>query len=610
MSEANGLEFMRERFYESSLGRFISEDPLHLVGGDINLYRYVVNAPTIFVDPTGYSVIGKLKRWGWTYGPTIVTVVGEAIAGLAVVGAVAGGWPVILVGCGIAATGYFLTAIGHYNDAKQPILWRRHRDEEILGYDLYYDSPFERRNQSTQKIEPWMHQSYFFPTDRVGSKGTGIGHMTDPNDKIAPSGYGGARFIREEDDLLAYMIRFENIEDATAPAHVIKVTDTLDEELDLETFELTEIAFADQFIVVPPGLNHYEASLDLIIDNEFVSGAEIRCEIAASLDMDTRQLTLEMIGLDPQTGWLPEDIMIGILYPNDETGRGDGHISYVIEHIDGLPTGTEITNKASIVFDWNDPIDTPLVINTIDADPPSSHVNPLPPTQPQTFTVTWQGDDDSGSGIASYDIYVSNNTGPFSLWLDDTTSLSSEFTGSIGHTYSFYSIATDNVGYVEEAPSAADATTTVISTEGITLNLKAGWNMVSVPLTLADNSTGTVFPGVAGVFTWNATSRDYYPPTVIDPEKGYWVAVTENTTITINGTPIENWTADIKAGWNMIGSVNATASIADPNDDPDGSVIPTAYWWDPVSRGYILTTDIEPGKGYWVASVNDCELTL
>jgi hypothetical protein len=56
--------------------------------------------------------------------------------------------------------------------------------------------------------------------------------------------------------------------------------------------------------------------------------------------------------------------------------------------------------------------------------------------------------------------------------------------------------------------------------------------------------------------------------------------------------------------------VNATASIADPNDDPDDSVIPTAYWWDPIGRSYILTTDIEPGKGYWAASVNDCTLTL
>ena len=56
--------------------------------------------------------------------------------------------------------------------------------------------------------------------------------------------------------------------------------------------------------------------------------------------------------------------------------------------------------------------------------------------------------------------------------------------------------------------------------------------------------------------------------------------------------------------------VNDRVHVAAPNDDPDGSAIPPAYWWDPVSKSYMLTEDIEPGKGYWVAAVNDCTLTL
>jgi len=150
----------------------------------------------------------------------------------------------------------------------------------------------------------------------------------------------------------------------------------------------------------------------------------------------------------------------------------------------------------------------------------------------------------------------------------------------------------------------------VVEIEEIQLSLQAGWNMVSVSLALADNSTSAVFPAVAGVFVWNATGKSYYEPAVIEPEKGYWVAVTGNTTITVSGTPIDDWTTDIKAGWNMVGSVGANASIIDPNDEPDGSVIPTAYWWDPVGKSYSITTDLEPGKGYWVASINDCTLTL
>jgi hypothetical protein len=167
-----------------------------------------------------------------------------------------------------------------------------------------------------------------------------------------------------------------------------------------------------------------------------------------------------LTGIDPQTGWLPEDIMQGILYPNDATGRGDGYVSYVVKPKTGLPSGTQITNKATIVFDWNDPIDTPLVLNTLDAGTPVSAVAALPVTvrSPQ-FQVAWTGQDEAnGSGIAHYDVFVSTDGGPFALWLDNTTATSATFTGQDDHTYAFYSVATDNVGHTEAAPTTPDAT--------------------------------------------------------------------------------------------------------------------------------------------------------
>jgi RHS repeat-associated protein len=47
-----GLTYMRNRFYSSSLGRFISEDPIGLEGG-INQYAYAGNDPVNNSDPTG-----------------------------------------------------------------------------------------------------------------------------------------------------------------------------------------------------------------------------------------------------------------------------------------------------------------------------------------------------------------------------------------------------------------------------------------------------------------------------------------------------------------------------------------------------------------------------
>ena len=47
-----GLYYYRARYYDPSFGRFLSEDPRSRLTGR-NLYRYVLNAPTLLRDPSG-----------------------------------------------------------------------------------------------------------------------------------------------------------------------------------------------------------------------------------------------------------------------------------------------------------------------------------------------------------------------------------------------------------------------------------------------------------------------------------------------------------------------------------------------------------------------------
>jgi hypothetical protein len=144
----------------------------------------------------------------------------------------------------------------------------------------------------------------------------------------------------------------------------------------------------------------------------------------------------------------------------------------------------------------------------------------------------------------------------------------------------------------------------------VDISLKAGWNMVSLPVTPGNSSVNAVFSGVAAVYTWNPATKSYITPTTIETCKAYWVASTQDTTITVCGEPVICCTIDMKAGWNLIGAPFNTASISDPNDDPDGCVQPFAYTWDSVLKSYVMTTDIEPGKGYWVASLCNCTLNM
>ena len=50
--DPTGLYYARQRYYDASLGRWLSADPIGFKGG-LNLYTYVENNPAGWVDPSG-----------------------------------------------------------------------------------------------------------------------------------------------------------------------------------------------------------------------------------------------------------------------------------------------------------------------------------------------------------------------------------------------------------------------------------------------------------------------------------------------------------------------------------------------------------------------------
>ena len=138
-----------------------------------------------------------------------------------------------------------------------------------------------------------------------------------------PSGYGSKNFVRA-DSLLPYTIHFENETNATAPAQQVVLSDRLTNLLDWTTFELTEIAFGDQFIAIPPHTQHFETSKQLS-----VNGYQFVVQIEAGIHLDTGEVYARFQSLNPTNG-LPPPVEIGFLPPENGTGRGQGHLSYVI----------------------------------------------------------------------------------------------------------------------------------------------------------------------------------------------------------------------------------------------------------------------------------------
>ncbi|MBE9174319.1 hypothetical protein IQ225_01400, partial [Synechocystis salina LEGE 06155] len=428
MAESNGLDFMQARYYDPENGRFIQPDPLGIDGGDPNFYRYGANNPISLIDPSGEAAVFP------PYAPVppiwITTYIVPAV-------------PWLVAGTVVIAVGY-----GVYK-----------------GYHIIKNS--RRDLPKTLKAERWSEEREFAedfltnpygPKQKITSDSTDVRVSKDPNDVVGPAGFGAEGwFIPDEDQHLPYMIRFENAEDAGAPAVFVTVTEQLDADLDWSTFELGDFGFGSLQIDVPDGFQKYETRVDA---KESTGGYVV--DFAAEFDPTTGQLTYKLTTIDPLTNDLPTDVNAGFLPANNpDTHDGEGFVSYRVQPKASLATGKEITAEASIVFDTNDPIDTPTHKNTVDVTGPTSKVNALPATtNTNQFTLSWTGND-AGSGIASYDIFVSVNSGAFSLLADDTTQTSMSFTGEDGKTYTFYSVATDNVGYVESVPFQADALTRV-----------------------------------------------------------------------------------------------------------------------------------------------------
>jgi hypothetical protein len=275
----------------------------------------------------------------------------------------------------------------------------------------------------------------------------------DPNDITGPAGYGSQSFILV-DSTLAYLIRFENMTNATAPAIMVTITNQISPLLDYSTFQFGDVGFGTNTIAVPPGLTFYETRFDAR------AAFGLYVDIRAEFDAVHGAVLWTIRGVDPVTGLLPTDPYAGFLPPNTNSPCGEGWVRYTVRPTTNAPDASKITAAASIVFDYNEAIGTPTYTNTIDALVPSSWVEALPTLSPKQFVLSWDGHDASGSGLGGVDIYGSRDGGTFSAWWVDLTNRSVVFTAEPGIVYRFFSVATDNVGNQEILPGAFDAQTT------------------------------------------------------------------------------------------------------------------------------------------------------
>jgi RHS repeat-associated protein len=480
-AETGGIN-MGRRTYSSVVGRFTGPDPLGALGSGNNLYKYALNSPTDYIDPFGLSPVAKSSV------ESLPPLSPETLRQLEITSLQRGYLESIHGSIQVdngedeaaqkAAVQFEIDVLKEFVIT---IIDEETHSLPFLGPSDLIPGLRKELNEGSE-LQPWQYTRIVIPPASLDEINQLIGvdlknyilftpASLDPNNKLGPVGFGSANMVSGI-AILPYQIDFENDPTATAPAQSVIVTDQLSPNLDWSTFVLTRIGWGNMLLTIPPNAQHYEATVS-VTEN----GENFDVLVDAGVDLATGIFTARFQSIDPNTD-LPPDVLTGFLPPEDGTGRGMGYITYTIVPKAGLPTGTQIRNIALVTFDDNPAIATDQVsetdpsqgvdpakqdLVTIDSGPPTSSIGPLPPTENSpTFSVSWSGQDDAGgSGIASYNIYVSDNGGAFTPFLLGTPAITATFSGVPGHSYAFYSQATDNVGNVEAVHLTADATTSV-----------------------------------------------------------------------------------------------------------------------------------------------------
>ena len=523
-NEGNGLDFMRARYYDAGDGRFVSTDPIGTNGG-VNLYAYSMNSPLNYADPSGLDCntdtnegwvnnLLDLKKFGSVFSiaknpvGAIANVVDQVVShaiggsynqslahnyivpivtgGAAAVGAVvlAGSLPVtaipILLGFigGFEAVGGAVTILGGMAGAF------------TVGYktvgliDCVLDVPESGDNRPI-----------------IDTKISVI-RPSDPNDIVGPQSFGADHWTSGQ-NALPYTIHYENQASATAPAQQVTITQTLDSDLNASSFRLGDFGWGDIYVDVPVGTSFYIDRLDLTATKGYM------VDVMAGVDVAKHEVFWSFTTIDPNTGEIPVDPTIGFLPPDSDGSIGQGFVNYTVRANADASTGTVIDAHATIVFATQEPIDTPAIFNTLDTAAPESHIEAVTESTVASaqFLVRWLGSD-VGSAIAGYTVYVSDNGGAYSPWLENTTLTEATYAGQPGHTYTFYTVATDNAGNNEAAPDQADLTIHVTEAATLTDTVPPEIAAVILPndgryaighsLDFAVQFTETVFVDVAG----------------------------------------------------------------------------------------------------------------
>jgi hypothetical protein len=134
-----------------------------------------------------------------------------------------------------------------------------------------------------------------------------------------------------------------------------------------------------------------------------------------------------------------------------------------------------------------------------------------------------------------------------------------------------------------------------------------GWNIVSLPLAVADRRKTSVFP-VSASNAFAYTQLGYVRRDTLDYGLGYWLKFSAVQPLSVLGDPQNLDTIDVDAGWNLIGSISSPVATGSVVQIPNGIVASQYYGYN--GTMYTVPSTIDPFHGYWVKANQQGKLVL
>ncbi|MGA1865528.1 MAG: right-handed parallel beta-helix repeat-containing protein, partial [bacterium] len=134
------------------------------------------------------------------------------------------------------------------------------------------------------------------------------------------------------------------------------------------------------------------------------------------------------------------------------------------------------------------------------------------------------------------------------------------------------------------------------NTTTATIELPAGWSMISLPVLPGNCSVFALFPEAEVVYGFDPY-WGYFEAEELNKGEGYWILLHESHTYNLEGQPIMDYNLEVQNGWYMIGGCTGMAQAS-----VDKGIIEVVYGFDN-QYGYVEVQpdNLKPTEGYWIS---------